>query len=550
MSNTSNSVPVHPVVGALDAVDDTLAGTAELPVWGLSDDEVEAALDRWETTRARHASLGLRLIAEVDGRDLGRRVGATCTAAWLRHRYRIRPADAKWLVNTANRIGCADTGAGPTDYGVNTGDISGGGMPATGAALAAGEVSVDHAVVVAKTMDNLPATLEPAQRVAAEAELAGMARQFDPATLQRLGGCLVDVLAPDTLDEDEDDAVAKRELYLSDMTGRVRGRFDPEALAMIQAMLDPLTTPQTGEDGAKDTRSAGRRTADALVEIARRVLNHGQLVPTGHGAAAHLTIITELDDNEDVDNTDDGEPGATGSGAWDTSGEPPTSHTANDGCGDTSATTDDAGDSTVDTDVNHNADGDGDTSATSGGGDATDVGAQPGGQPNGEHDGRDDNNDPAGRVIGRLGRGELSWGGALSAAAVQRNACDAGIRWIITNTHGVPLHVGREHRTATPGQWAALTARDGGCVFPGCTRPVEWTEAHHVVWWRNNGGTNIDNLCLLCSAHHRAVHHHGWDIQFDSDSLPEFLPPAWIDPNRTPRRNNRPRYHKNNTPGP
>jgi hypothetical protein len=491
MSNTSNSFGVHPVVGALDAVDDTLAGTAELPMWGLSDDEVETALDRWETTRARHASVGLRLIAEVDGRDLGRRVGATCTAAWLRHRYRIRRADAKWLVNTANRIGAADTGAGPTDYGMNTGDVSGGGMPATGAALATGEVSVDHAVVVAKTMDRLPAELEPAQRVAAEAELAGMARQFDPATLQRLGACLVDVLAPDTLDEDEDDAVAKRELYLSDVTGRVRGRFDPEALAMIQAMLDPLAAPQTGEDGAKDTRSAGRRTADALVEIARRVLNHGQLVPTGHGTAAHLNIITELDEDDEDDEFPHRE---------DAGDEHRAGVTAND-C-----------------DREQGARGAG-TSA-------------------------------AGGVNGRLGRGELTWGGALSAAAVRRIACDAGIRWIITDTHGVPLHVGREQRTATPGQWAALLTRDGGCVFPGCTRPVEWTEAHHVVWWRNNGGTNINNMCLLCSAHHRSVHHHGWDIQFSGDSLPEFLPPAWIDHNRTPRRNNRPRYHKNNTPGP
>jgi hypothetical protein len=151
--------------------------------------------------------------------------------------------------------------------------------------------------------------------------------------------------------------------------------------------------------------------------------------------------------------------------------------------------------------------------------------------------------DGRGRWV-RLGRGELSWGRPLSAAAVDRIACDAGIRWIITDPAGVPLNVGREQRTVTPGQWAALIVRDGGCVFPGCTRPVEWCEAHHIWWWRFGGPTDLDNLCLLCAAHHRTVHHGGWNIQLGKDRNPEFIPPAWVDPEQTPRRNNRPRHHR------
>jgi hypothetical protein len=77
---------------------------------------------------------------------------------------------------------------------------------------------------------------------------------------------------------------------------------------------------------------------------------------------------------------------------------------------------------------------------------------------------------------------------------------------------------------------------------------VEWCEAHHIWWWRFGGPTDLDNLVLLCSYHHRTVHHHGWDIQLGQDRIPEFLPPAWIDPTRAPRRSSRPRYFQNNSP--
>jgi hypothetical protein len=42
---------------------------------------------------------------------------------------------------------------------------------------------------------------------------------------------------------------------------------------------------------------------------------------------------------------------------------------------------------------------------------------------------------------------------------------------------------------------------------------------------------------LLCRRHHRVVHHDGWQVRIAADQLPEFLPPAWIDPQQRPRRN-------------
>jgi hypothetical protein len=40
-----------------------------------------------------------------------------------------------------------------------------------------------------------------------------------------------------------------------------------------------------------------------------------------------------------------------------------------------------------------------------------------------------------------------------------------------------PLQVGRASRVVQPAQRAALAVRDGGCVFPDCTRPLTWCEA-------------------------------------------------------------------------
>jgi hypothetical protein len=42
---------------------------------------------------------------------------------------------------------------------------------------------------------------------------------------------------------------------------------------------------------------------------------------------------------------------------------------------------------------------------------------------------------------------------------------------------------------------------------------------------------------LVCDHHHDAVHHHGWEIEFGPDGHPQVIPPPWIDPLRTPRRN-------------
>lgn len=128
-------------------------------------------------------------------------------------------------------------------------------------------------------------------------------------------------------------------------------------------------------------------------------------------------------------------------------------------------------------------------------------------------------------------------GEALSIEVIRRIACDAGITPIVTDTLGVPLAVGRESRSWTPAIWAALVARDLGCVFPGCTRPAGWCRGHHIKHWIDGGETSLSNGALLCGWHHNVVHHQGWVIRLGPDGHPELIPPPWVDPLQQPQRN-------------
>jgi hypothetical protein len=141
--------------------------------------------------------------------------------------------------------------------------------------------------------------------------------------------------------------------------------------------------------------------------------------------------------------------------------------------------------------------------------------------------------------LATAGAGTLDDGMALSVEAVRRLACDAQVIPAVLGSQGQPLDVGQAMRTVPASLRRLLALRDRGCAFPGCDRPPRWTQAHHIKHWADGGDTSIANTVLLCGKHHRTVHHDGWDIHLAPDGLPNFHPPAWIDPHRTARRNHR-----------
>jgi hypothetical protein len=63
-------------------------------------------------------------------------------------------------------------------------------------------------------------------------------------------------------------------------------------------------------------------------------------------------------------------------------------------------------------------------------------------------------------------------------------------------------------------------------VAPGCNRPPVACDAHHLRHWVDGGATALDNLVLLCRAHHTTVHATPWQVRLRRDDRrPESLPP-------------------------
>ncbi len=141
-------------------------------------------------------------------------------------------------------------------------------------------------------------------------------------------------------------------------------------------------------------------------------------------------------------------------------------------------------------------------------------------------------------------------GTAVSPAELRMMACQADLVPVMLGTDSTVLDVGRRHRLAPPALRLAVTLRDGGCAFPGCTAPMWHCDVHHVVPWQLGGPSDLGNVVALCRSHHGLVEPaptvrqpngslelvDQWQVRIDSRGLPEFLPPRAADPTRTPIR--------------
>jgi len=102
---------------------------------------------------------------------------------------------------------------------------------------------------------------------------------------------------------------------------------------------------------------------------------------------------------------------------------------------------------------------------------------------------------------------ERSWqdgGGTaieVEPEVIERARCDA--QYIGRLDAASPARASQE---IPPSVRRLVWRRDHGrCVVPGC-RSARFLEVHHVAYRSHGGDHGPDNLCLLCGAHHRALH--------------------------------------------
>jgi hypothetical protein len=103
------------------------------------------------------------------------------------------------------------------------------------------------------------------------------------------------------------------------------------------------------------------------------------------------------------------------------------------------------------------------------------------------------------RVIAELA------GAADVSAVVVRNG-------VVLHAPG-ELNLGRTSRLANRHQRRALRALYSCCAIPGCTVGYDRCKLHHIIWWRHDGRTDLDNLLPVCTIHHSKIHHDDWTIQ-------------------------------------
>jgi hypothetical protein len=100
--------------------------------------------------------------------------------------------------------------------------------------------------------------------------------------------------------------------------------------------------------------------------------------------------------------------------------------------------------------------------------------------------------------------GELERDGLISTEVVLKIACGATTAVAVDDDVGHTMYEGRARRAPTAAQRREVRRRDRHCRFPGCTN-VTFADVHHVVPWKHDGGTDLDNLALVRVSHESSV---------------------------------------------
>jgi hypothetical protein len=260
----------HPAVDAA-----VCAGTISL----RQADAITDALDALPTTE-----LGV-LSAGSTGDPAGTVDVAATSADHDQHGDQVGASTDGAATDGAATDGAATDGAA-TD-GAATDGVEAAGTPQDGggAAVGAAGAEITAAEIVA----------------AAQAALLEFAAEFAPGPLRRIGGRILDHVAPQVADRLDALALERQErrafgdrgfTLAPPVSGRVRvsGQLTVEDAAIVSAALDPLSF--RGADA--DQRSPAQRRADALVEVCRLALRTGQLPDSG-GEPAQLAVSVPYD---------------------------------------------------------------------------------------------------------------------------------------------------------------------------------------------------------------------------------------------------------------
>ncbi len=130
----------------------------------------------------------------------------------------------------------------------------------------------------------------------------------------------------------------------------------------------------------------------------------------------------------------------------------------------------------------------------------------------------------------QLINGRLADGTPIPIGEIAKIAVDAELLPAIFEAATGDLRMGRNRRTATDLQRAALALRDRGCV--GCGISPERCQHHHIAEWQDGGHTDYQNLVTVCpDCHNDKIHQQGFTVERDPNGGRYRLQPPTTPPN-------------------
>lgn len=279
----------HPLAEAVARLHSTLDEVAQTATWSLDQTTTADLLGDLARAHSRFAELQARVLSHAEEVAVHERWAAPSVAVWLANATTATKHDAVRQTRFAAALSRYDE---------------------LRRALAAGDLNLEQAQVVARALDELPDDLEPSVRRKAEVELVRLALVHDAKALRILGRRILDVVAPEVgearegekLAEEEREAYRTASFRMRDQgDGRTRGSFTIPTLAaeMLQKVLIAYGSPHRDDRAATDAsdteppRTPSRsRWGRAFVELVERLDPRALPRSGGVNAAVVVTMTT------------------------------------------------------------------------------------------------------------------------------------------------------------------------------------------------------------------------------------------------------------------
>jgi hypothetical protein len=272
-----------------ECIDELLGLDAER----LTRDEVLDCIRGIEQQRRRLSVADLPLLAQLDTRNIAAELRYRGSQQLLSTLLTSTSRQASHRLDDAERFGprVALTGAAlPPAY------------PVAAAALSAGDISTEHARIIANAIRRLPDRIRQERSSEIERSLTEHARTCDTRTLQALAYRITAHLHPDgDLPGDADDQHRRQRQFSlhrnRNETGELLATLTPACQAIWEAVLTPLAQPRPADAMGPDTRTIGQRWHDAFEQAGQLLLDTGQ-IPDHAGLHTTMVITVSLTDLE------------------------------------------------------------------------------------------------------------------------------------------------------------------------------------------------------------------------------------------------------------